>query len=69
MECRHGPIGVAGAGTAPEGLREQAEATGGTFLSSGPDPMAAPVAVARAVARGLAPDEPTHLTRSVILSS
>ncbi|MEV0592049.1 sugar isomerase [Nonomuraea cavernae] len=81
MEYRHGPISIAGPGRvtwmlgeAPEGLREQVEATGGTFLQSGLDPMAElitaqRVAVARAFARGLNPDEPLHLTRSVILSS
>ncbi|MFI7695200.1 SIS domain-containing protein [Nonomuraea sp. NPDC049655] len=81
MEYRHGPISIAGPGRvtwmlgdAPEGLREQVEATGGTFFDSGLDPMAElvraqRVAVARAFARGLNPDEPMHLTRSVILSS
>ncbi|WP_049562376.1 SIS domain-containing protein [Nonomuraea sp. SBT364] len=81
MEYRHGPISIAGPGrvtwmlgTAPEGLLEQVEATGGTFVESGLDPMAEliraqRVAVARAFARGLNPDEPMHLTRSVILSS
>ncbi|MEU0567772.1 sugar isomerase [Nonomuraea sp. NPDC005983] len=81
MEYRHGPISIAGPsrvtwmlGAAPEGLREQVEATGGTFMESGLDPMAEliraqRVAVARAFAKGLNPDEPLHLTRSVILSS
>lgn len=81
MEYRHGPISIAGPdrvtwmlGTAPEGLREQVEVTGGTFVESSRDPMAElvlaqRVAVARAFARGLNPDEPLHLTRSVILSS
>lgn len=81
MEYRHGPISIAGPGrvtwmlgTAPEGLREQVEATGGTFFETGLDPMAEliraqRVAVARALAQGLNPDEPLHLTRSVILSS
>ncbi|MFI9554283.1 SIS domain-containing protein [Nonomuraea endophytica] len=81
MEYRHGPISIAGPGrvtwmlgSAPEGLREQVEATGGGFFESALDPMAElvraqRVAVARAFARGLNPDEPLHLTRSVILSS
>ncbi|MET7463555.1 SIS domain-containing protein [Nonomuraea sp. NPDC005501] len=81
MEYRHGPISIAGPGRvtwmlgkAPDGLREQVEATGGAFHESGLDPMAElvraqRVAVARATARGLDPDEPLHLTRSVILSS
>ncbi|MFG1941769.1 SIS domain-containing protein [Nonomuraea sp. NPDC048826] len=80
MEYRHGPVSIAGPGRvtwtlgpAPEGLRGQVEATGGTFFESGLDPMAElvraqRVAVARAFARGLNPDEPLHLTRSVILS-
>ncbi|WP_327087641.1 sugar isomerase [Nonomuraea sp. NBC_01738] len=80
MEYRHGPISIAGPGrvtwmlgAAPEGLREQVEVTGGTFLETGLDPMAElvraqRVAVARAFARGLNPDEPLHLTRSVILT-
>ncbi|WP_084961744.1 SIS domain-containing protein [Thermoactinospora rubra] len=80
MEYRHGPISIAGPGrvtwmlgAAPGGLREQVEATGGTFVESCLDPMAElvrvqRVAVARAFARGLDPDEPLHLTRSVILS-
>lgn len=79
MEYRHGPISIAGPGrvtwmfgAAPEGLRAQVESTGGTFLENGLDPMAELVraqraAVARAAARGLNPDEPLHLTRSVIL--
>jgi fructoselysine-6-P-deglycase FrlB-like protein len=81
MEYRHGPISIAAPGrvtwmlgAAPDGLRAQVEETGGTFFETGLDPMAElvraqRVAVARAVARGLNPDEPMHLTRSVILSS
>ncbi|TDD31779.1 SIS domain-containing protein [Nonomuraea terrae] len=81
MEYRHGPISIAAPGrvtwmlgAAPEGLRAQVEQTGATFVESGLDPMAEliraqRVAVARAFARGLDPDEPLHLTRSVILSS
>ncbi|HEX4813975.1 MAG TPA: SIS domain-containing protein [Nonomuraea sp.] len=80
MEYRHGPISIAAPGrvtwllgSAPEGLRAQVEATGGTFVESRLDPMAEliraqRVAVARALALGLDPDEPMHLTRSVILS-
>jgi fructoselysine-6-P-deglycase FrlB-like protein len=79
MEYRHGPIAIAGPGritwtlgTAPSGLRDQVEATGGTLLESALDPMAElirvqRVAVARAHAAGLDPDRPLHLTRSVIL--
>ncbi|GIH89480.1 SIS domain-containing protein [Planobispora siamensis] len=79
MEYRHGPISIAGPGRvtwmlgeSPAGLRGEVEATGGTFLESGLDPMAElvtiqRVAVARALRQGLNPDEPLHLTRSVIL--
>ncbi|MGP3958495.1 SIS domain-containing protein [Nonomuraea sp. 3N208] len=81
MEYRHGPISIAAPGrvtwmlgAAPGSLRAQVEETGGTFFETGLDPMAEliraqRVAVARAFARGLNPDEPMHLTRSVILSS
>ncbi|MFI6733578.1 SIS domain-containing protein [Nonomuraea sp. NPDC050451] len=81
MEYRHGPISIAAPGrvtwmlgSAPEGLRAQVEETGGTFFETALDPMAEliraqRVAVARAFAQGLNPDEPMHLTRSVILSS
>ncbi|WP_214414865.1 SIS domain-containing protein [Sphaerisporangium fuscum] len=81
MEYRHGPISIAGPGritwmlgTAPEGLADEVTRTGGAFVTSDADPLAElvrvqRVAVARAQARGLDPDEPLHLTRSVILSS
>ncbi len=81
MEYRHGPISIAGPdritwmlGESPRGLRGEVEATGGLFLESTLDPMAELItvqrlAVARAHAQGLNPDEPLHLTRSVILSS
>ncbi|MEV7005517.1 sugar isomerase [Streptosporangium sp. NPDC051022] len=81
MEYRHGPISIAGPnritwmlGESPGGLRDEVEAAGGSFLESPLDPMAElikvqRVAVARAHARGLNPDEPLHLTRSVILPS
>ena len=79
MEYRHGPISICGPGrvtwmfgAAPPGLLEEVEATGGTFRSSGVDPMAELVrvqrlAVAVAESRGLDPDRPRHLSRSVIL--
>ncbi|MFF5211726.1 SIS domain-containing protein [Streptosporangium sp. NPDC000396] len=81
MEYRHGPISIAGPnritwmlGRAPEGMRGEIEPTGGSLVESALDPMAElikvqRVAVARAHAQGLNPDEPLHLTRSVILSS
>ncbi|MET7749041.1 sugar isomerase [Micromonospora sp. NPDC005367] len=80
MDYRHGPIAVAGPGRAvwgfgavPAGLPEQVSATGATFVHSERDPMAELVraqrlAVALAARRGLDPDEPRHLTRSVILT-
>nr|WP_062337702.1 sugar isomerase [Herbidospora sakaeratensis] len=79
MEYRHGPISIAGPGRvtwmlgdAPESLAAQVLDCGGTFVESARDPMAElvkiqRVAVARALAHGLNPDEPLHLTRSVIL--
>ncbi|MFJ8862440.1 SIS domain-containing protein [Streptomyces sp. NPDC102451] len=81
MEYRHGPISIATAGTAtwmfgtaPEGLREQVQATGARWVESGLDPLADLVrvqrlAIARAAARGLDPDQPRHLTRSVVLGT
>ncbi|MFJ4521746.1 SIS domain-containing protein [Streptomyces sp. NPDC088810] len=80
MEYRHGPISVTTAGTAtwmlgtaPDGLAEQVRATGGRWLQGALDPLAELVriqrlAVAVAAARGLDPDRPRHLTRSVILA-
>lgn len=79
MEYRHGPISIATTGTAtwmfgdaPEGLAEQVRATGAQWVASGLDPLADLVrvqrlALARAKARGLDPDLPRHLTRSVVL--
>ncbi|MDG5805869.1 sugar isomerase [Streptomyces ossamyceticus] len=79
MEYRHGPISVTTRGTAtwmfgeaPEGLAEQVRRTGGTWVAGRLDPLAELVraqrlAVAVATARGLDPDRPRHLTRSVIL--
>jgi fructoselysine-6-P-deglycase FrlB-like protein len=79
MEYRHGPIAIGQPGRAvwalgevPEGLAEQTEATGATFVHSGRDPLAELVvaqryAVSLARHRGLDPDSPRHLTRSVVL--
>jgi fructoselysine-6-P-deglycase FrlB-like protein len=83
MEYRHGPISVAGPRSAiwPLGeveddlLRDIAE-TGATVVDHGLgpiDPMAELIliqrmAVALAEARGMDPDRPRHLTRSVVLS-
>ncbi|MER6261287.1 sugar isomerase [Streptomyces sp900105245] len=80
MEYRHGPISITTAGTAtwmfgeaPDGLAEQVRDTGGLWVGSGLDPLAELVraqrlAVAVAASRGLDPDRPRHLTRSVILA-
>ena len=79
MEYRHGPISITGPnrvawafGALPEGLGAQIAATGGHLETSALDPMADLIrvqrlAVAIAEARGLDPDQPRHLTRSVIL--
>ncbi|MEE1762637.1 SIS domain-containing protein [Streptomyces sp. SP18BB07] len=81
MEYRHGPISVTTRSTAtwmlgeaPEGLAEQVRETGATWVSGALDPLAELVraqrlAVAVAAARGLDPDRPRHLTRSVILDT
>jgi fructoselysine-6-P-deglycase FrlB-like protein len=80
MEFRHGPISVVGRastvwvfGPPPPGLLEDLEVTGAYVECSGLDPMADLIrvqrlAVALAEAKGLNPDEPRHLTRSVVLS-
>ena len=80
MEYRHGPISIAAPGRAvwpfgplPPGLADQIAATGAQLVHGGDlDPLAALVlaqrfAVAAAGARGLDPDRPRALTRSVIL--
>jgi fructoselysine-6-P-deglycase FrlB-like protein len=80
MDYRHGPISIAGPGRAvwmfgepPVGLADQVVATGALFMQSAHDPMvdlivAQRIAVARAIRLGVNPDEPRHLTRSVVLS-
>ena len=80
MEYRHGPISIAEPGRlvwmfgeAPSGLADQVAATGAEFVDHDLDPMvdlvlAQRVAVARALSLGLDPDQPRHLTRSIILS-
>ncbi|MRG61072.1 SIS domain-containing protein [Agromyces sp. CFH 90414] len=81
MEYRHGPIAIAAPGRVtwhfgevPDGLADDVAATGGRFEHAGLDPMAElvraqRVALARAAARGLDPDHPRSLTRSVILEA
>ncbi|MFE9424451.1 SIS domain-containing protein [Kitasatospora sp. NPDC006697] len=83
MEYRHGPVAITAPGraawmfgTLPEGLAGQIGATGGLLVADsaagGLDPMADLVRVHRlavglATARGLDPDRPRALTRSVQL--
>ncbi|MEU4894032.1 SIS domain-containing protein [Streptomyces sp. NPDC044780] len=79
-EYRHGPISVTGPHSvvwwlgegASDVADEEITRTGGRVAGHGRDPLAELVvvqrlAVAIAAARGLDPDEPRHLTRSVIL--
>jgi fructoselysine-6-P-deglycase FrlB-like protein len=80
MEYRHGPAAVTGAGSvvwtigpAPDGLADEVAAAGGLAWISDTDPLAELVrvqmlAAAVARARGLDPDQPRNLTRSVILA-
>jgi fructoselysine-6-P-deglycase FrlB-like protein len=80
MEYRHGPAAVTGArsvvwvfGPPPDGLGDEIAAAGGTAWFGGEDPMAELVraqllAVAVARVRGLDPDRPRNLARSVILT-
>ena len=80
MEYRHGPISITGPGRLawvfgrpPVGLAEEVAATGGRFETSSLDPQADLIraqrlAVVVAQAGGLDPDNPRHLSRSVILA-
>jgi fructoselysine-6-P-deglycase FrlB-like protein len=79
-EFRHGPISVVRPGSVvwaigevDRAVLEDAAATGATVVGGGLDPMAELVlvqrtAVALAEHRGLDPDRPRNLTRSVVLS-
>ncbi|MEO5874898.1 MAG: sugar isomerase [Streptosporangiaceae bacterium] len=79
MEYRHGPISVTDGnsvvwffGTPPEGLVADVEATGAIVSVSELDPVADLIraqrlAVEVAQNRGLDPDRPRHLTRSIVL--
>ncbi|MFJ7327815.1 SIS domain-containing protein [Streptomyces cyaneofuscatus] len=81
MEYRHGPISISTRSTAtwmlgdaPAGLSDEVHATGARWVAGGLDPLAELVRVQRlalaiAQARGLDPDRPRHLTRSVILGT
>jgi fructoselysine-6-P-deglycase FrlB-like protein len=80
MEYRHGPVAVTGPGSvvwflgpAPGGLPAEVAAAGGLAWPGSRDPMAELVCVQRlaaalARARGLDPDRPRNLGRSVILA-
>jgi fructoselysine-6-P-deglycase FrlB-like protein len=80
MEYRHGPISIAAPGRAvwifgrpPPGLLDDIRATGALIESSAADPMvdlvrAHRLAGAVAQARGLDPDRPRGLGRSVVLT-
>lgn len=80
-EYRHGPISVAAPGRVtwalgevPTGLADAVRATGAHLEHAGRDPLAELVRVhllclAVAARRGLDPDRPRHLARSVILSA
>ncbi len=79
MEYRHGPIAVTGPGSVvwsfgpvPDGLAGDVAAAGGLLWESAEPPLAELVRVHRLAAaaardRGLDPDRPRNLTRSVIL--
>jgi len=80
MEYRHGPIAVTGPGSvvwllgpAPDGLAGEVAAAGGLAWEGQHDPLAELVLVQRLAAaaardRGLDPDRPRNLNRSVILA-
>jgi fructoselysine-6-P-deglycase FrlB-like protein len=77
---RHGPLAVADArtlvwmiGRVEQSLVADIEKTGATVVTSAHDPlveltMAQRLAVEIAAARGLNPDEPRNLTRSIVLA-
>lgn len=79
MELRHGPMSTLGPksvvwclGPPPDGLADEVRMTGATWVASEEDPMVAltlvqRTAVINANARGLDPDRPPFLSRSVIL--
>jgi fructoselysine-6-P-deglycase FrlB-like protein len=80
MEYRHGPISLAGStslvwilGSPDSKVAAEVRATGATVREAELDPMAELIliqrtAVALAAMRGLDPDHPRNLTRSVVLS-
>jgi glucosamine 6-phosphate synthetase-like amidotransferase/phosphosugar isomerase protein len=80
MEYRHGPISVSDENTVvwalgeiPAGLLADARRTGATVIASGEDPLvgligAQRLAAALAERKGIDPDQPRALARSVILA-
>jgi fructoselysine-6-P-deglycase FrlB-like protein len=80
LEFRHGPISVAdpstvvwGIGEIPVSLAEDSARTGATVIARGGDPLvgligAQRLAVALAARKGINPDHPRSLSRSVILA-
>jgi fructoselysine-6-P-deglycase FrlB-like protein len=80
LDYRHGPLAVAAQRSlvwlfaeTPAGLRADIEAVGATVFDSDDDPLvqlvqAQRLALALAAHRGLDPDHPRHLNRSVVLS-
>jgi fructoselysine-6-P-deglycase FrlB-like protein len=81
MEYRHGPISIAAPGRitwmfgpSPDGLSAAVKQAGALFVEHDGDPLAdlvlvQRVALERARARGVDPDSPRNLTRSVILDA
>ena len=80
MEYRHGPISVSdentvvwALGEVPSDLLEEARRTGATVITSDADPLAALIGAQRLAAelaewKGIDPDQPRALSRSVILT-
>lgn len=81
MEYRHGPISIAAPGRVtwlfgeqPEGLDAEMTRTGALYVNTGKHPLAElarvhKVTLERARVRGLNPDVPRNLTRSVVLNA
>jgi fructoselysine-6-P-deglycase FrlB-like protein len=81
MEYRHGPISIAAPnrvtwlfGDEPQGLSSDMASTGGLYIHRDTAPLAElvraqKIALERARARGLDPDQPRNLSRSVILDA
>lgn len=81
MEYRHGPISIAAPGRVtwlfgpqPEGLDADMARTGALYVNTGKHPLAElarvhKVTLERARVRGLNPDLPRNLTRSVVLNT